>query len=117
MTSLLRYKKGFRNIEHFEPLKVYLTLKLHEDPSTTLESMISTMNIKISFIYLEFMSCVLGILTDFNVMFQSETPLLFKLKPEITKIVRDLCSNFLKIEYVRQNPALKLEQANPRKFL
>lgn len=50
-------------------------------------------------------------------MFQSETPLLYKLKPEVTKIFRDLCSNFLKMDYVRRNPALEFEHANPRHFL
>lgn len=105
-------------MEQFSALNSYLRVSVFEDPSRTTEDMLSTMDNKFTFIYLEFMSYVLGLTCDFNVLFQSETPLLHKLKPEITGLVKSLACNYLQIEYVRscQDSILQAEFGNP-KFL
>lgn len=80
--------------------------------------MLTTMINKYTKIYLEFMSCVLGLTTDFNILFQSETPLLHRLKPEVEQLLKHLASNYMDVEYVRScKSILKAEFSNPRTFL
>lgn len=83
-----------RVLEQYQALKAYLRDSVLEDPSTTTETMLSTMDNIFTLAYLEFMSYVLGILTELNTLFQCELPLLHKFKPEIDKILKDLCCNF-----------------------
>lgn len=47
------------------------------------------------------MSYSLGLLTNFNTLFQGEGPLLHLLKPEIEKLLKTICMNFMTIEYIR----------------
>lgn len=54
-----------------------------------------------SIIYLEFMSYSLGLLTNFNTLFQGEGPLLHLLKPEIEKLLKTISMNFMTVEYIR----------------
>lgn len=75
------------------------------------------MNNEFVHMHLEFMSYALGILNDFNKLFQSETPLLHVLKEETEKMLKDLCSNYMEMSYVRKTPVLKIEHSNPRYFL
>ncbi|CAG9835526.1 unnamed protein product [Diabrotica balteata] len=90
-----------RILEQFQPLKAYFTELVFEDPSLTTDEMISTMNNQFTQIYLEFMSYVLEIMTEFNTLFQTNKPLLHKLKPETTKLLTTICSNFIDINIIR----------------
>lgn len=47
------------------------------------------------------MSYSLGLLTNFNTLFQGEGPLLHLLKPEIEKLLKTICMHFMTIEYIR----------------
>lgn len=69
-------------LEEYEPLKAYLTESVFEDPSVTTKNMLETMRNPFTKVYLEFMSYTLGLMTEFNLLFQSEKPLLYKVKPE-----------------------------------
>nr|CAI5823729.1 unnamed protein product [Callosobruchus analis] len=71
---------GFLVLELYEPLEAYISESLFEDISVTTENMLVTMKNSFTKIYLEFMSYSLGLMTDFNLLFQSEKPLLHKLK-------------------------------------
>jgi hypothetical protein len=107
-----------RVIEQFEPLKAYLNLMLFEDPSPTVQSMAECMNNKFTIVYLEFLAYVLGIVTDFNLLFQSEIPLLHTLKPQVEKMLLDLCSNYMNTQYIWSQPnIIAAEHSNPRHFL
>ncbi|XP_046689130.1 uncharacterized protein LOC124375050, partial [Homalodisca vitripennis] len=106
-----------RVIEQFQPLKAYLLTASVEDPSNTVDSMLAAMNNQFIYLYLEFMSYVLGMLTDFNVMFQSETPLLHRLRPEVHKMLQDLCTNYMDLNYIKNTPIMSIEHSNPRHFL
>lgn len=90
-----------RILEQFPALKEYFRLSSFEDPSKTLEQIHSTMENCFTIIYLEFMSYTLGLLTNFNKLFQSEGPLLYMLKPEIEKLLKIVVMNFMNIEYIR----------------
>lgn len=106
-----------RVLEQYEPLLAYLTETVFSDPSRTTEDMISTMQNKFTKIYLEFMSYILGILNDFNTLFQTESPLLYKLKPETENILKTLCSNYIKISIIQQTKDIfKLNHQDPHLF-
>lgn len=61
------------------------------------------------------MSHVLGLMTEFNLVFQSEKPLLYKVKPETEKLVKTLSSYYMKMPIIRQygKDILKLNHVNP----
>lgn len=90
-----------RVLEQFTALNEYFRLVNFEDPSKTSELIYSTMENSFSIIYLEFMSYSLGLLTNFNTLFQGEGPLLHLLKPEIEKLLKTISMNFMTIEYIR----------------
>lgn len=68
-----------RVLQQYTPLSEYLRLAVFEDPSKTTEELVATMDNEFTVIYLEFMSYTLGLLTQFNLLFQSEIPLLYKM--------------------------------------
>lgn len=106
-----------RVLEQYVPLEAYLRVLCLEDPSRTNDDMLSTMTNKFTKVYLEFMSYTLGLLTDFNLLFQSEIPLLHRLKPETETLLKTLCSNFLDISYVKGNQIFELEHNDPKHFV
>ncbi|CAG9837716.1 unnamed protein product [Diabrotica balteata] len=106
-----------RVLEQYEPLRAYLTEYVFEDPSITTETMLETMSNLFTPVYLEFMSYSLGLMTDFNLLFQSEKPLLCKVKPQTETLLRTLCSNFIKMSVIkRTNDIFILNHENPTNF-
>lgn len=79
--------------------------------------MVKTMDNRFTYVTLQFLSYALELFTDFNTLFQSERPLLHKVKPEIEKLVQDLCSNYIKIDYIRKNDVTKLNHKDPHLFV
>lgn len=79
--------------------------------------MLLTMNNKFTKIYLEFMSYTLGLLNDFNTLFQSEASLLYKVKLEIECLLRTLCNNYMDLQYIKISNILNIDHKNPRHFL
>lgn len=106
-----------RVLEQYEPLKAYLTESVFEDPSVTTDNMLETMRNPFTKVYLEFMSYTLGLMTEFNLLFQSEKPLLFKVKPETETLLKTLCSNFINISIVKNKDIHKLNHENPSNFV
>lgn len=106
-----------RTLEQYDVLQAYFRESTFEDPSRTTEDILKSLDNKFTKIYLEFMSYVLGILNDFNKMFQSESPLLYKLKPEVERLLKIIYSNYLTVDCIRQNNIFKCDHKNPRNFL
>lgn len=106
-----------RVLEQFQALKHYFISIAASDRSKTVDDMLNTMNNTFTRIYLEFMSYVLGLTNDFNLMFQKESPLLYKLKPEVKKLVNHLCSNYMNVKYVKSNDMLVADHRDPRHFV
>ncbi|XP_014299066.2 uncharacterized protein LOC106693944 [Microplitis demolitor] len=106
-----------RILEQYTPLQVYLQGQLLKDPSPTLQTMLKTMDNRFTFITLQFLSYTLGVLTDFNLMFQTEKPVLHKVKPEIENLMKDICSNYMDIAYIRKNDIFNVDHKNPRLFV
>lgn len=63
------------------------------------------------------MSYNLGLLNEFNLMFQAETPLLHKLIPETEKLLRLLCLNFMPLSFVKQNDVFNLNHLDSNNYL
>ncbi|XP_018563337.1 uncharacterized protein LOC111692190 [Anoplophora glabripennis] len=107
-----------RVLEQYQPLIAYFRESLFEDPSYITESMLEALSNSFTIIYLEFMSYVLGLMTDFNLLFQSEKSLLYKVKPETENLLRNLCANFIDISVIRKTSDIfKLSHINPTNFL
>ncbi|CAG9833591.1 unnamed protein product [Diabrotica balteata] len=106
-----------RVLEQFQlqPLKAYFIEVVLEDPSLTTDEILSTMNNQFTQIYLEFMSYVLDLMTDFNTLFQINKPLLHKLKLETAKLLTTICSNFIEINIIRKNDIFQLNHKNAHK--
>ena len=49
-----------------------------------------------------FMEYILGLLTEFNTMFQADSPLFHVLKEETVKLVKILSRNFMTTKYVQE---------------
>jgi hypothetical protein len=75
-------------LQQFPTLKEYFRLASYEDSSKTIEQIHVTMKNYFTVIYFEFISYTLGLLTNFNTLFQSEGPQLHLLKPEIEKLLK-----------------------------
>lgn len=106
-----------RILEQYVPLKEYFRELLFSDPSKTTEEILNTLENRFTQIYIEFMSYVLGLLTDFNILFQSETPLLHKLKPECETLLKTLCSNFVPVKELKDIDIFKFEHKNTDKHI
>lgn len=106
-----------RVIEQYEPLTAYLRELVFEDPSRTTEDMLGSMTNKFTKIYYEFMSYSLGLLNEFNTLFQSETPLLHKVKPETERLLRTLSCNFLDISFLKSKNVFQIDHTNPCYFV
>lgn len=106
-----------RVLEQYEPLQAYLRVQVFEDPSITTEQMLSTMENRFTIIYLEFMSYVLGLMTEFNTVFQTEKPLLHVVKPETQKLLKTLCANYMEISFIKRSDVFKLNHENPEHFV
>ncbi|XP_074033717.1 uncharacterized protein isoform X2 [Leptinotarsa decemlineata] len=106
-----------RVLEQYEPLKAYLRETVFEDPSITTENMLTTMDNEFTKLYLEFMSYSLDLLTSFNLLFQSEKPLLHKVKPETEKLLKTLCSNYMEISSFKKQNIFTMNHRNSRNFV
>lgn len=104
-------------LEQFDPLKEYFRLLCFEDPSITNDQIFNTINNKFTKIYLEFMAYILNMLNTFNKMFQSESPLLYKLKPSVIDLLKNICSNFMDVSKVRMINLLNFDHKNPRNLV
>jgi hypothetical protein len=73
---------------------------MFDDPTATNDLILSTLQIKLTKPYLEFIDYSLGLSNKFNKVFQSELPVLHSLKARVSKLVNDVVSNFMKLNYI-----------------
>lgn len=106
-----------RVLEQYEPLTHYLRLEVFENPSKTTESLLEAINMKETKIYLYFMSYALELLTDFNIFFQSEKPLLHKVKESVYKLLQTILSNYMDITVVKRSNVWEIDFKNQDHFV
>ncbi|KAJ8928870.1 hypothetical protein NQ314_018505 [Rhamnusium bicolor] len=102
-----------RILEQHDPLEAYFREQVFRDPSKTTDEILNTFSNKFTKVYLEFMSYTLGLLTEFNTLFQSEAPLLYKLKPKTELLLQTLCANYLKRECISNTKVFELNHTKP----
>jgi hypothetical protein len=90
-----------RLIEQYEVLREYFTLQVFEDPSGNSDMILRSLKNPFTLAYLEFMSFNLERFTSFNLLFQSELPLLHTLESEVERLLKSLCIDYLPVKYVR----------------
>ncbi|KAJ8913886.1 hypothetical protein NQ315_005683 [Exocentrus adspersus] len=100
-----------RVLEQFDALSAYFTETVFDDPSKTTETVLETLKNKFTIVYLEFMSYILGILNEFNKMFQGEKPLLHKLKPETESLLKKNLPSF------KNKDVFTVNHTNPCNFI
>nr|CAI5859606.1 unnamed protein product [Callosobruchus analis] len=88
-----------------------------EDPFSTTEQVLPTMKNSFTKIYLGFMSYTLGLMTSFNELFQSNKPLLYKLKPETERFIKTLCMNYMDITVIRETDIFRSDHKNQNNFV
>ncbi|KAI5647013.1 hypothetical protein NE865_01268 [Phthorimaea operculella] len=95
----------------------YFTQELSHDPSITTDNILKGLRNLYLTVYLEFMSHTLTIFNDFNRLFQSEKPLLHCLKSEVEKLLVNLCSNYIQIQYLKRTDIHRIDFENPGRFV
>lgn len=106
-----------RVLEQFEPLKGYFRESVFEDSSHTTEQILLALNNSYTLVYLEFLSYVLGLTNEFNLLFQSEKTLLRRLKFETEKLLKHLCSNYMPLNFMKGKNIFSIDHRNPRNFV
>ncbi|CAD6208170.1 GSCOCG00010424001-RA-CDS [Cotesia congregata] len=106
-----------RVLEQYTPVHVYLQGELTDKSPPMLLSMVKTMDNRFTYVTLQFLSYALELFTDFNRLFQSEKPLLHKVKPEVEKLMKNICSNYIDITHIRRNDIMKLNHQDPHKYV
>jgi hypothetical protein len=104
-----------RILEQYAALKLYFTNVVFEDPTHTNDSILERLNNRFTEAYLEFLDYNLGRMVSFNVLFQSEIPLLYKLKGEVENLTKALCFDFMEIAFVRSTDAFNIDPSRSDK--
>ena len=96
-------------------LKLCFTNAVIEDPTHRNDSILASLNNKFIEAYLEFMDYNLGRMVSFNVLFQSEMPLLHRLKGKVEKLIKSFCFDFLEVAYVINTNAFEIDPSRSDK--
>ena len=100
-----------RILEQWEALRLYFTAFVAEgkDPSYTTESILKGLSNKYVLAQLEFLSAQLRRLNEFNTMFQTTKPMLHHLREEVTKLLRDILSDFINMDVIRKEDPFTID--------
>ncbi len=104
-----------RVLEQWAALRLYFTGVVAEkkDPSYTTDSILDGLSNKYLKAQLEFLSVQLHRLNEFNTLFQSEDPVLHLLRDELHKLLKNILSDFVKMDVVRTCDPFTLPIDNP----
>jgi hypothetical protein len=106
-----------RILDQYTALQLYFTGEVVNDPTHTNDAILSGLNNKFIGAYLEFIDFNLGRFVSFNLLFQSEMPQLYQLKPEVEKLIKSICLDFMDVAHVRSTDAFKINPSNKEKQL
>lgn len=102
-----------RLIEQWDALKLYFTDVAFADPTNSNDAILQYLNDKFSLAYLEFLSHNLARFNSFNTQFQSETPNFYCLKREVCRLIRNICSDFMSVPYIKRCEISALNPSDP----
>lgn len=102
-----------RLLEQWDALTLYFTELSFSDPTNSNDAIVAELSNKITRAYLEFLQHNLSRLNAFNTQFQSETPNFYCLREEVSKLIRNICSDFMSVPYVKKCSISDLNPNNP----
>ena len=84
-----------RILEQWSALSLCFTSANFDDPTHGNELALSDLKNPFIKVLMMFVDYALGLLNDFNVLFQSKSPIFYKLKTEILKLIATLAINYM----------------------
>ena len=90
-----------RILEQWSALSLYFTSANFDDPTHGNELARSDLKNPFFKVLMMFVDHALGLLNDFNVLFQSKSPIFYKLRTKILKLIATLAVNYMDGTYVR----------------
>ena len=91
-----------RILEQYVALQNYFTLVVNKNPTHSNDRIHRSLQNKFTLAYLEFLSYQLDRFNSFNILFQSEKPLLHCLKKELESLIKSIASDFMVMDYVKK---------------
>ena len=96
-----------RILEQWDALLLFFTNAAEKDRLVAAENIANSLRNPFCHLYFQFLSFILPKFTEFNVLFQSETPLLHKLADELKSLYKCFPSCYMKRQYL-QSQSLSL---------
>lgn len=109
---LALYESINRMLEYYEPLIEYFTQAAQTDKLKMAENILAELKNSYNRAYLLFLKYVLKMFNTFSLLFQSKQILIHKLSEESRVIFKELCSNFIKHEYLRKIETISITEPN-----
>lgn len=91
-----------RVLETWDILLHYFQIAVFEDKLKSAEFILGEVQNSYSKAYLLFLKYVLNCFNSFNALFQSKSILLHKLSPASIQLMKEFCSNFIKVDCLNQ---------------
>ena len=98
-----------RLLEQLQPLILYFTAEVADDKSKSAIDILTYLKHPQTEPFLNFLIYALGCLTEFNTVFQSESPLLHELEDRVGALIKDFASNFMLLDYTRATSPAKID--------
>ena len=98
-----------RLLEQLQPLILYFTAEVADDKSKSAIDIQTYLKHPQTEPFFNFLDYALGCLTEFNTVFQSESPLLHELEDRVGALIKDFASNFMLLDYTRATSLAKID--------
>lgn len=106
-----------RVLENWTVLMHYFRIAVVEDKLHMAETILKAMENHFTKAYLLFLKYVLNIMNLFNALFQSKTVLIHKITEASENILKDFCSNFIKLDFLSNSDITNIDVTDPNNFL
>lgn len=104
-----------RTIEQYQALKLYFQGQYLIDKKA--EQIFSKLSNKCTIFYLHFLDFVLPMLTNLNLVFQSQGPQIHTVYSKVSTTYKAILDCYLKPEYIQSTDVSKIQYRNPLHFL
>ena len=101
-----------RILENYDILQTFFTNAMREDKLKTAESILAGLKNNCNKAYLLFLKYALKSFTTFNLLFQSKKILIGSLSEESRNLLRTICGNYMKADYICNIEKLSVTEPN-----
>ncbi|KZS16462.1 Cc8L18.2-like protein [Daphnia magna] len=105
-----------RLLEQLQPLILYFTVEVADDKSKLAIDILTYLKHPQTEPFLNFPNYTLGCLTEFNTIFQSESPFLHELEDRVGALIKDFASNFMLLDYTRATSPANIDPWLAREY-